>query len=125
MLHQIHWRACALHRVQLCVDDLDDARLEPLHPPDGELGCQHAAQPLMFGRVEAEQVARPRAGLLLLGDLRRAGHDEPGGRRVGEVLVVGQHVLDVLVPGDQVDLHAEGVDDRAHAVGLPDLPSSG
>ena len=76
----------------------------------------------MLGRVEAEQVARPRAGLLLLGDLRRPGHHETGRARVGEPLVVGQHVLDVLVPGDQVHLHAERVGDRAHALGLADLP---
>ena len=40
------------------------------------------------------------------------GSDEPRWARVGEVLVVGQHRLDVVVAGDQVDLHAEGVDDR-------------
>ena len=122
VLHQIHWRACTFHRVQLCVDDLDDARLETLHPPDGELGCQHAAQPRMFGRVEAEQVTRPRGGLFLFGRLRHALHREARRALVGEPLVVGQHGLDVLVPGDQVHLHAEGVGEFAHALGLADLP---
>ena len=102
--HQIRWRPGLFHRVQLCVDDLDDARLQPLHPPDRELGREHAPQPLMLGRVEAEQIAGPRAGLLLLGDRRRAGHDETRWPGVGEPFVVGQHVLDVLVPGDEVDL---------------------
>ena len=35
--HQICWRPGLFHRVQLCVDDLDDARLQPLHPADREL----------------------------------------------------------------------------------------
>ena len=36
--------------------------------------------------------------------------------------MVGQHGLDVFVPGDQVHLHAERVGELAHALGLPDLP---
>ena len=82
---------------------------------------EHAPQPLMLRRVEAQQIACPRAGLLLLGDVRRAGYDETRWPAVGEPLVVGQHILDVLVPGDEEDLHAERVDDGAHAVGLADL----
>ena len=95
---------------------------QPLHPADGELRGEHAAQPLMFRRVEAEQIARPRTGLLLLRDVRRPGHDETGWPAVGEPLVVGQHRFDVLVPGDEIDLHAERADDGAHAGGLADLP---
>jgi hypothetical protein len=77
----------------------------------------------MFWRVEAEQVARPRAGLLLLGDTReRTWRDEAGWSAVGEPLMVGQHHFDVLVPGDEVDLHPERADDGAHAGGLADLP---
>ena len=102
-----------------CVDDLDDPRFQPLHPPDGELAGEHAAQPLMLRWVEAEQVARPGYGLLVLGARRRAGQHESGRTAVAEMFVVGQHLLDVFVPGDEVHLHPEGVDDRAHAGGLP------
>ena len=59
---------------------------------------------------------------LLLGRLRHALHREAGRALVGEPLVVRQHGLDVLVPGDQVHLHAERVGEFAHALGLADLP---
>ncbi len=56
-----------------------------------------------------------RVACLLLGGLRHALHRETRRARVGEPLVVGQHGLDVVVPGDQVDLHAEGAGDSLHA----------
>ena len=35
--------------------------------------------------------------------------------------MVGEHGLDILVPGDQVNLHPEPIADGADALGLPDL----
>ena len=123
--HQIRRRTLAFHSVELLLDDLDDPRLQPLHPPDGELAGEHAAQPLMFGWVEAEQVARPGFGLLVFRHGGRAGQHEPGRTAVAEMFVVGQYLFDVLVPGDEVHLHPEGVDHRAHAGRFPDLAEFG
>ncbi len=81
VLDQVHRRTRGLHRIEVLVDDLGDPGFEALDSPDGELRGEHAAQPLVFGRIEAEQVARPRTGLLLLRDVRsrRAGRIPAGG----------------------------------------------
>ena len=75
------------HRVEVLLDDLGDPRFQPLDPPDGELRGQHAAQPLVLRRVEAEQVARSRAGRAPPPAVSGApGMHEPRRPRVGEVL---------------------------------------
>ena len=124
-LHQVDGRARGLHGVEVLGDDLGDARFEPLHPADGELGGEHSAQALMLGRVESQQVARAGAGLLLLGHRWSARQHESRWARVGEVGVVGKHRLDIVVAGDQVDLHAERVGHRLHPCARPDLGELG
>ena len=56
--HQVGGRTRLRHRVEVLVDDLGDARLEPPDPLDGELAGEQAPQPGVLGRVEHQQVAR-------------------------------------------------------------------
>ena len=103
-----------LHRVEVVVDDLDDPRLQPAHPADRELRGEHPAQAGVLGRVDAEQVARPHPVALLVAQLRGPGGVEGPAAVVAEPGAVGEHGLDVRVPGDQERGHPEG---RLH---LPD-----
>jgi hypothetical protein len=119
--HQIGWRTGLFERFQAGLDDLDDARFQRLHPAHGEFAGQHPPQPGVLRRVEAQQVACPGAGLFLLGQLRGAGHHEARRPAVGEVLVIGEHGLDVVVAGDQVHLKAEGVDGADHSTAVADV----
>jgi hypothetical protein len=97
------------------VDDGRDAGHQAVDPPDGELGREHAADALVLGRVEGEQVAGARSPQLVEGHVRRSWHGELGRPLVGEPFVVGQHRLDVIVPCDEVDRRPERVDDGSHA----------
>ena len=97
----------------MLIDDLGDPGLEAFDPANRELRGEHSAQALMFGWVHAEQVACALRFLFGRGDVRCAWHDEARRPCVREVLVVGEHGLDVVVPGDDEDLHAERVDDGA------------
>ena len=115
--HQVGRGAGAGQRVQVVVDDLDDARLQSAHPAHRELGGQHAAQPGVLRRVVGQQVARPVALALLVGAgvLRR-----PERPRVAEPAAVGQHFAHVGIPGDQVGPRAERGLQFAHALVLAD-----
>ena len=85
----------------MLVDDLDDPRLQALHPPDCELGSEHAAQPLVFWGVDPEQVSGAELCVLFSGD--RGGIGPPAWwLAVREAFGIRQRRLDVAITGHQV-----------------------
>ncbi|WP_308015836.1 hypothetical protein [Saccharopolyspora sp. 6M] len=102
---EVGGRAVAFERVQVLVDDLDDARFEAAHPADGELGGEHPAQPGVVRRVEREQVAAA-----LPGELPRVAPRAVQVLRapaVAEGVGVAEHAPHVGVPGEQPGGRAE------------------
>ena len=122
--HQVRRRSGGGHRVELAVDDLDDARFQPFHSPHRELAGEHPPQPLMWRRVEEEDCRCGRWPVPPR-DRRRAGNDETRWPGVGEPFVVGQHSFDVVVAGDEVHRHAECVGGGDHAAASRISRSSG
>ncbi|OAP22167.1 hypothetical protein A4R44_06977 [Amycolatopsis sp. M39] len=93
--HQVGGLVPGQHRVDVLVHDLLDARLQRLHPLDGELADDAAPGRAVFRRVHRDQRrAQPRAALLAVLEQDR----EAGVEAVRTESRVVQHRPQVLVP---------------------------
>jgi hypothetical protein len=116
--HQVGRAAPRGHRVEVLVDDLHDARLQPLHPPHGELRPEQAAQPGVLRRVQRQQLTRARLLPLLLAARigRRAER-----HAVAEPVGVAEHLAHVGVAGGDPHVRPERRLEPPDAVPLAEL----
>jgi hypothetical protein len=108
-------RRLLLHHVELAFHDLGDLGAQPLEAPHGELRGEQLPQSGVLGRV-----GEPQPADVTVGHRPLAAHERPD--VVAVAAGVGQHLLDLALPGHQPDVHAEERRQLRHGRLLAQLP---